>query len=154
MLRKESHEPYSEKRPMESLEIASTIEEISNAEERIKTEALSEKNGWSEDEFHKPWLAIREAIVNAVTHGNHLDPKKTVRIEYAITPEKIVVAITDQGEGFDPRSIPDPRSPEGLEKTSGRGVFLMEQLGKARYEKTEGGFTVTLEIERALQSSQ
>jgi serine/threonine-protein kinase RsbW len=70
-------------------------------------------------------LALEEAILNALKHGNKFDPKKTVDIDYQITDEKCDIAVADEGEGFAPDSLPDPRAEENLYKPCGRGVLLM-----------------------------
>lgn len=71
-------------------------------------------------------LAVEEAINNAIKHGNKFDAAKVIDIRYEVGPEKIVVTITDQGEGFDPGLLPDPTADENLEKPTGRGVMLMQ----------------------------
>lgn len=70
-------------------------------------------------------LALEEAIINAVKHGNKLDPGKTVHVRYTISDEHFIVEIEDEGPGFDPESVPDPTAPENLERPSGRGLLLM-----------------------------
>jgi serine/threonine-protein kinase RsbW len=70
-------------------------------------------------------LALEEALTNAINHGNRGDPDKTVSVECLITPEKFDISITDQGSGFDPESLPDPRQGENLYRTEGRGVLLI-----------------------------
>ena len=80
---------------------------------------------FSPDDVFAIHLALEEALLNAARHGNGLDPAKTVGIEYALGPEKFEVFITDQGRGFDPNSLPDPRTEENLRKFTGRGVLLM-----------------------------
>jgi len=71
-------------------------------------------------------LALEEAMINAVKHGNKLNPNKTVRIEAKITPTVAEIVIEDEGPGFDRKSVPDPTMEENLEKCSGRGILLME----------------------------
>jgi serine/threonine-protein kinase RsbW len=71
-------------------------------------------------------LALEEAMINAVKHGNKLNPKKKVKIEAKITPKMAEIVIEDQGPGFDRSSVPDPTEDENLEKCSGRGILLME----------------------------
>jgi serine/threonine-protein kinase RsbW len=71
-------------------------------------------------------LAVEEALVNAIKHGNQLDPAKEVHIGYNITPERFEVIISDEGAGFDPREVPDPTAVENLERPSGRGLMLMK----------------------------
>ena len=70
-------------------------------------------------------LALEEAIVNAMKHGNQMDPAKRVNICYRIRADRFDVIVTDEGPGYDPDDIPDPLADENLERPSGRGLFLM-----------------------------
>jgi serine/threonine-protein kinase RsbW len=70
-------------------------------------------------------LAIEEALVNAIKHGNQLDRGKTVRIAYQFLADRFQIQITDQGSGFDPCDVPDPTAFENLERPCGRGLMLM-----------------------------
>jgi serine/threonine-protein kinase RsbW len=70
-------------------------------------------------------LALEEALVNAIKHGNQLDRDKQVRIAYRIRADLFEVAITDEGAGFDPGEVPDPTAVESLERPCGRGLMLM-----------------------------
>ncbi len=70
-------------------------------------------------------LALEEGINNAIKHGNKFDSDKTVEIVYDITPERAIITITDQGEGFNPSTLPDPTADENLERPTGRGVMLI-----------------------------
>ena len=63
--------------------------------------------------------------MNAVKHGNKQDPARDVIIEYDLTPEKVDIRVTDQGRGFDPDSLEDPRLGDNIYKTDGRGVLLI-----------------------------
>jgi serine/threonine-protein kinase RsbW len=76
-------------------------------------------------------LALEEAIVNAIKHGNQLDRSKSVRISYRLHADRFEVQITDEGAGFDPADVPDPTAVENLERPCGRGLMLM------RYYMTE-----------------
>ena len=69
-------------------------------------------------------MAVREAAVNAVLHGNAYDPEKKVKLDFERTGNELVITIRDQGKGLDMAKIPDPLAPENLLKTSGRGIFL------------------------------
>lgn len=71
-------------------------------------------------------LALEEAIVNAIKHGNQMDRNKYVRVHYTINDEHFLIQIEDEGPGFRPEEIPDPTSPENLERPCGRGLFLMK----------------------------
>lgn len=81
--------------------------------------------GFGEGALFGIHLAMDEALVNAVKHGNKCNPDKKVFVEFLLTPEKLDVSITDQGEGFVPEDLPDPRCNGNLYKVSGRGVLLI-----------------------------
>lgn len=83
---------------------------------------------WPARDIFRVQLAFDEAIVNAIRHGNRFDPNKTVDVEIQCNCETIQIRITDQGAGFDPSSIPDPREDELLEVPGGRGVLLIHEL--------------------------
>jgi serine/threonine-protein kinase RsbW len=70
-------------------------------------------------------LALEEAIVNAIKHGNHYDRSKQVQIRYHVTEQCLLAEIEDQGPGFQPEEVPDPLADENLERSCGRGLFLM-----------------------------
>jgi len=70
-------------------------------------------------------LALEEALVNAIKHGNQYDPAKRVHIAYRLLPNLFEVRITDEGAGFDPADVPDPTAFENLKLPSGRGLMLM-----------------------------
>lgn len=76
-------------------------------------------------------LALEEALVNAIKHGNQLDPAKRVHIDCSVNRRRIDIGIRDEGQGFDPQEVPDPQAPENLERPCGRGLLLM------RYYMTE-----------------
>jgi serine/threonine-protein kinase RsbW len=109
-----------------SYTLDSTLDTVNSAEEtatRIAGEA-----GFSEEEVMSIAMAVREATVNAVLHGNAYDPGKKVRLAFEQTGTHLVITIRDQGRGMDPGLIPDPLAPENLLKQSGRGIFLMRSL--------------------------
>ena len=92
-------------------------------------------------------LSLSEAASNAMVHGNKLDPKKYVDIKITVSDDKIEVVIKDEGNGFDPSSVPDPTAPENLLKDSGRGIHIMKTfLKNMRYNFTDSGTEVILEI--------
>jgi serine/threonine-protein kinase RsbW len=82
----------------------------------------------NEDCYGNMLIAVTEAVNNAIVHGNKSDPSKFVRIGFESDEEQLVFSITDEGQGFDYTSIPDPTDPANIEKVSGRGVFLMSNL--------------------------
>src|SRR5262245_307326 len=82
-------------------------------------------HGFDEREVFGVRLALEEALVNAIKHGNQLDRRKKVRIVYLIHRDRFDVRITDEGRGFDPEDVPDPMAVENFERASGRGLLLM-----------------------------
>ena len=82
-------------------------------------------NGYSDKEQFGVRLSLEEAIVNGIKHGNQLDPDKKVHVRYQVSPQEICIEIEDEGPGFNPDRVPNPLSPENLERPGGRGVFLM-----------------------------
>jgi serine/threonine-protein kinase RsbW len=70
-------------------------------------------------------LALEEAMVNAVQHGNKGDPSKLASLRYHVRADHILAEVEDQGPGFDPNVVPDPRTPENRERPGGRGLLLM-----------------------------
>ncbi len=91
---------------------------------RVILEAL-EARGFSQDDIFAVHLALEEAFLNAVKHGNRMDPTKKVTIEYVVDPEKVEIRMTDEGPGFDPGRIPDPRVGKNLYRPEGRGLLLI-----------------------------
>jgi len=81
--------------------------------------------GYSQRDVFAVRLATEEALLNAVEHGNKCDKKKKVYVGYRIEPEKAEITVSDEGEGFDPESVPDCTSPDNLAKPRGRGIALM-----------------------------
>ncbi len=84
-----------------------------------------EEKGFSKDDVFAVHLALEEAFLNAVKHGNKMDPDKTVAIDYTVDHEKVEISIRDEGVGFNPQSVPDPRVGENLYRPEGRGLLLM-----------------------------
>ena len=82
-------------------------------------------NSFSEEDIFSVHLALEEAFINAVRHGSKMDPAKEIKIDYSVAPDKVEVSVTDEGEGFDPEAVPDPRYGENLYKPEGRGLLLM-----------------------------
>jgi serine/threonine-protein kinase RsbW len=90
--------------------------------------------GWTESEQFAIKLAVEEAVVNAVKHGNELDPDKRVRIGYTITGDRFDIRIEDEGPGFNPADVPDPTTDEGRERPCGRGLLLINGfMDEVRY---------------------
>ena len=79
----------------------------------------------SEQEVFSVRLALEEALVNAIKHGNQMDRSKKVRVAYRFLLDRLEIHITDEGTGFDPEDVPDPTAVENLERPCGRGLMLM-----------------------------
>jgi serine/threonine-protein kinase RsbW len=82
-------------------------------------------HGFADREIFSVKLALEEALVNAIKHGNQMDRSKRVFISYRVSAERFDIHITDEGKGFDPEDVPDPMAVENLERPCGRGLLLM-----------------------------
>ena len=126
-----------------SYTLESTLDSVNKAEELSLQ--LAAKAGFDEDECQRISMAVREAAVNAVLHGNAYDPKKKMTLSYENTGGELVIRITDQGMGVDLNCIPDPLAPENLLKQSGRGIFLMRAfMDEVRIRILDPGSEITL----------
>lgn len=97
-------------------------------------------------------LAAEEAIVNAILHGNRLDPRKQVHVICTVSRDRFRIDIADEGEGFDPALVPDCTQAERLEVPSGRGVMLMRSFMN-RIEYNAKGNRVVLEKTRSPEAT-
>ena len=88
-------------------------------------------------------ISLTEAVTNAIVHGNKQDRSKVVKIQCAKTARHLAVRVSDQGPGFNYKSLPDPTSPERICECGGRGVYLMNQLCDTLQFKN-GGTTVEM----------
>jgi serine/threonine-protein kinase RsbW len=82
-------------------------------------------NAFEDKEIFSIKLALEEALVNAIKHGNQMDRAKQVHINFSINSERFEIRIVDEGKGFDLDDVPDPMDPENLERPCGRGLLLM-----------------------------
>ena len=98
-------------------------------------------------------LAIEEALVNAIKHGNQMDPSKTVRITCQVAADKVRIEIEDQGPGFQIEDVPDPTADENLERPCGRGIMLMRAF-MSSIAYNESGNCVILEKHRSPPESE
>src|SRR5688572_6024296 len=102
-----------------------------------------EKAGFNSTSTFAIKLALEEALINAIKHGNKLDPSKQVVIEARVTPAETEIIVEDEGSGFQRTCVPDPTLEENLEKCSGRGILLMEAYMN-RVEWSRGGRRVRM----------
>jgi serine/threonine-protein kinase RsbW len=91
-------------------------------------------------------MALREAVTNAMVHGNQEDEAKSVEVVFNCHDNELEFEVRDQGEGFDPAKVPDPTNAENLLKTSGRGIFLMRTfMDEVEWlNRPEGGTSVRM----------
>ncbi len=106
---------------------------------------LSNQYNLHNDIYGKLLLGVVEGVNNAIVHGNKLDKDKNVTIYYCVEENKVLFTIIDEGTGFDYTNIPDPTKPENLEKTHGRGIFLMHHLAD-EIEFDNNGSTVKMQF--------
>jgi serine/threonine-protein kinase RsbW len=115
------------------------------------SEKMAEVAGFEADEALNVGLAVRETVVNAITHGNKGDPERSVTIRLEADDNGLRVTIQDQGDGFDPDAMPDPTAGDNLLQTSGRGILLCRAFVddlKFRFLKGKG-MEVTLTKNRS-----
>ena len=98
--------------------------------------------GWELNEETTHWIlmALREALANAIKHGNGLDMAKRVHLEMEVKDHTLRIRIRDEGTGFDPTGVADPLAQENRFKTSGRGIFYMKTfMDEVRFSRVDGG---------------
>jgi serine/threonine-protein kinase RsbW len=103
--------------------IASDLSEARHIQEKVERQLRD--NSFTDHEIFGIKLALEEALVNAIKHGNQMDVSKKVHVSFRILPERFDINITDEGPGFDPCDVPDPTAVENLERPCGRGLMLM-----------------------------
>ena len=126
-----------------SYRLESTLESVNQAEEVATT--IASKAGFTEEEIHRISMAVREAAVNAVLHGNHYDPQKKVTVGFENTNGTLIITIADEGRGLEAAAVPDPLAPENLLKQSGRGIFLIRAfMDEVRIRSLQPGTEITM----------
>jgi serine/threonine-protein kinase RsbW len=100
------------------------------------------RSGLGDDAAFGVDMAVREAVANAIKHGNQQDETKTVEVTFTTSPNAFTVEVRDHGSGFSPESVPDPTDPANLMKTSGRGIFFMRNfMDEVEWSKLPDGGT-------------
>ena len=97
-----------------------------------------EKFNLDDDIYGNIMVAVTESVNNAIRHGNKSDKKKNVHLTLSLNDNLIRFIVKDEGIGFDYHNLPDPTSPENIDKPSGRGIFLMKHLSDEVTFKNEG----------------
>jgi serine/threonine-protein kinase RsbW len=134
-------QPDASEYPTVEVVLPSDPEEARCLQDRIER-LLQEHNAHERDIFSIK-LALEEALVNAIKHGNQMDRTKKVTVAYRVRPDHFEVVISDEGPGFDPSDVPDPTQVENLERPCGRGLMLMRHyMSEVHYN--ERGNSVTM----------
>ncbi len=131
------------------LVLGSRFENIELAE-RTLLDLVAQTGCGDEEEY---WIvtALREAVANAVRHGNREIPERKVRIDYTLLGCTVTIRVEDEGDGFDPDQIPDPTAEDNLLRPNGRGIFYMRQfMNRVEFDRTAGGGTAVVMV-RELQ---
>jgi serine/threonine-protein kinase RsbW len=126
-----------------SLVMASRFENIEVAERTLLD--LCRRAGCKADEEYWLLTALREALANAVRHGNRQNPDQVVRVFFTIENSTATIRVEDEGDGFEPADVPDPTTPENLLRPSGRGIFYMRQfMNRVEFGPTPTGGTAVV----------
>jgi serine/threonine-protein kinase RsbW len=132
-----------------SFTLPSTLESVDQLERTA--EEFATRAGFDEDTAPNIAMAVREAAVNAILHGNAYDPAKQVSASFETTADDLIIRIADQGAGLDPDSIPDPLAPENILRGSGRGIFLVRAfMDEVHFRQLNPGTELTLIKHRPL----
>jgi serine/threonine-protein kinase RsbW len=124
--------------------IASETYEARRVQEEI--EAQLRLHHFAERDIFGIKLALEEALINAIKHGNQLDPNKRVFVRYRIEPPRFQVSITDEGPGFDLKEVPDPLAVENLERPCGRGLLLIHHYMNEVFYQPPGNHLSMMKI--------
>ena len=135
---------------------ATTVKLVISSEVRLvdvvhsAAEAMAGIAGFDEDDALNVGIAVREAVINAIRHGNRMDPTRKVEVSLQARPRSIRARVRDQGAGFDPSATPDPTFGDNLMRSSGRGILVMRAfVDSVDFKFLEGrGMEVTLKKNR------
>ncbi len=111
---------------VQKLELSSQLESLSQIETFV--DDFCDQRHVSEDDYGNILIAITEAVNNAITHGNQLDPLKKVCLNVQGDTNEVAFTVEDEGKGFNLNDVPDPTLPENITSLRGRGIFLMQNL--------------------------
>lgn len=129
------------------LSLPSRIDTVATAAAAV-AEFLN-RSGISEEAAFGIDLAVREAVTNAVLHGNRQDESKTVDVTLKSSPDAVEISVHDQGAGFNPDDVPDPTAAENILKSSGRGIFFMRTfMDEVDWSIRPGGGTTVRMVKR------
>ncbi len=131
---------------------ATTVKLVISSEVRLvdvvhtASETMAGIAGFEEDDALNVGIAVREAVINAMLHGNRMDPSRKVEVSLQARPRSIRARVRDQGAGFDSGATPDPTVGDNLMRSSGRGLLVMRAfVDRVDFKFLEGrGMEVTL----------
>jgi serine/threonine-protein kinase RsbW len=126
-----------------SFTLDSSLDSVNKIEQTA--ELCAERAGFDEDTVPHIAMAVREAAVNAVLHGNSYDTNKHITASFETTADSLIIRVTDQGPGLDPDTLPDPLAPENILRGSGRGIFLIRAfMDEVHFRQLHPGTELTL----------
>ncbi|MFN2454684.1 MAG: ATP-binding protein [Pyrinomonadaceae bacterium] len=129
------------------IRLPSRIEAIDDAANAAAE--VARRAGFDEEALFGIDMAVREAVTNAVLHGNEQDETKHVDIRFTNSRQHLEIKVRDRGKGFDPDDVPDPTAPLNILKTSGRGLlFMRAYMDEIEYARHEQGGTVVRMLKR------
>ena len=129
------------------LSLPSRIETVATAAALVAD--FVSRSGITEDAAFGIDMAVREAVTNAVVHGNRQDENKTVDVTLKSSPDAVEISVHDQGAGFNPEDVPDPTAEENILKASGRGIFFMRSfMDEVNWLIRPGGGTTVRMLKR------
>ncbi len=131
-----------------SLKLSSSLESVDKIERTA--EEFATLAGFDEDTVPNIAMAVREAAVNAILHGNAYNPAKNITAAFEANSDALIVRIADEGTGFDPTNVPDPLAAENILRGSGRGIFLIKAfMDEVHFRQLHPGTELTLIKHRA-----
>jgi serine/threonine-protein kinase RsbW len=117
-----------------------SVNEVETAAAKMATEA-----GLCEDDCFHISMAVREAAINAVLHGNEYDPARQIAVSLENSGSALTFVIADQGKGLDPDTLPDPLAPDNLLRGTGRGIFLIRSfMDEVHFRQLHPGTELTM----------
>jgi serine/threonine-protein kinase RsbW len=117
-----------------------SVDEVEAAAGKLATDA-----GLDEDACFHITMAVREAVINAVLHGNEYDPARQIAVSLENNGRNLVFVIADQGKGLDPDTLPNPLAPENLLRGTGRGIFLIRSfMDEVHFRQLHPGTELTM----------
>ncbi|AWW30743.1 ATP-binding protein [Echinicola strongylocentroti] len=122
------------------ISIPSLIENIKIVESFIDN--AREKFQINDDIYGNIMISVTECVSNAIVHGNQGDANKAVNLEVNFLENQLKFIVEDEGKGFDYENLKDPTAPENLEKSGGRGVFIMKHLSDEVDFENDGKKTI------------